>query len=268
MPRRAMAMATRRRPVQARRVRRFEMERPSMVAVINEGAAWTTVNTQRLPGLALALASLALLAFLFSSPQFLVYEAQVTGNQLLSAEQVYRASEADAASVFFLSPQAVEARLLEALPVLDRARVTVSLPALLHIDVAEKKARIVWEVGGQAFLADAQGLVMGAGSVLPDALHIRASEVMPPAEGQQLDAAVVETALSLSELLGGARSFDYSPRQGIVWRTEQGWPVSLGVGGDLTQKVAVMRTVLAELVRQGIKPEFLDVSVPARPYYR
>jgi len=40
------------------------------------------------------------------------------------------------------------------------------------------------------------------------------------------------------------------------------------LGGDLAQKVAVMRTLSADLARQGVKPQFLDVSVPGRPFYR
>jgi len=265
MPRRAMA--TRRRPTQARRVRRLEMERPNIVAVINEGAAWTTWNAQRVPGLVLAASAFVLLAYLFASPRFFVYGAEVTGTRLLSAEQVYQASGADMNSIFFLSPRAMEARMLQALPALQQVKVSLGLPAELHIRVVEKTVRYVWEAGGQSFLADEQGVVIGTGTAGPDALHIRAGEGAPPVAGQALDAAVLDTARSLSDLLG-ARSFEYSTRQGIGWRSAQGWPVYFGLGGDLAQKVAVMRTLSADLARQGVKPQFLDVSVPGRPFYR
>jgi len=261
-------MAVKRRPVQARRVRRFEMERPSVVAVLNEGAAWTATNAQRVPGLALALTALAMLVYLFASPQFYVYKADVTGTQRLSADQVYQTSAVDMSSVFFLAPRAIEVRLLEALPGLEDVRVALGLPARLHIAVVEKQASIVWEAGEQSLLADEQGVIIGAGSAGPEALHIRAIEGAPPATGQALDRAVLETALGLSDLLGGARSFEYSPRQGIGWRTEQGWPVYFGVGGDPNQLVAAMRAVMADIKRQGLRPQFLDVSVPGRPFYR
>jgi len=261
------AMATRRRPAQARRVRRFEMERPNIVAVINEGAAWTTVNAQRMPGLVLAASAFVLLAYLFASPRFFVYGAEVTGTHLLSAEQVYQASGADMNSIFFLAPRAMEARLLKTLPALERAKVSLGLPAVLHIRVVEKTVRYVWEVAGQSFLADERGVVIGTGTAGPDALHIRASEGAAPTSGQALDTAVLDTARGLSELLG-TKTFEYSSRQGIGWRSGQGWPVYFGLGGDLAQKVAVMRTLSADLARQGVKPQFLDVSVPGRPFYR
>ncbi len=262
------AMATRRRPVQARRVRRLEMDRPNIVAVINEGAVWTTLNAQRVPGLALAVSALVLLMYLFGSSSFFVYGAEVTGANLVPAEQVYQASGAEMSSIFFLSPRAIEARLLEALPALQQAKVSLGLPASLHIRVVEKTARFVWEVAGQSYLADEKGVVIGTGVAAPDAIRIRAGEGGAPATGQTLDAAVLETAWGLSQQLPGARVFEYSSRQGIGWRTEQGWPVYFGLGGNLEQKVAVMRALSADLARQGVKPQFLDVSVPGRPFYR
>lgn len=266
MPGRPMATRRRRRHAQARRMRRFEMERPSVVAVINSGAAWTTVNAQRLPGLALALGSLIVLAFLFTGPQFFVYDAGVSGQQRLSAEQVYQASGIDTNSIFFLAPRVVEARLLAALPGLHSARVALNLPARVEISVVEKEARFAWVVSGVTYLADERGLIIGSGEA-PGALLIRADESAAPVEGQALDEAVLSTVVGLSQILG-AREFEYSPGQGVSWRTEQGWPVCFGVGGDLAGKVAVMRTVAAELESQGFEPEFLDVSVASRPFYR
>ncbi len=266
MPGRAMATRRRRR-MQARRVRRFEMERPSVVAVINEGAAWTAGNAQRVPGLALTAVALCALVYLFASPQFFVYGAQVSGNERLSAQQVYDASGTDMMSIFFVAPRAVEERLLATLPGLRQARVALQLPARIEIGVQEKRARFVWEVAGESCLADEAGVVIGTGEAPGDAVRIRVPESVVPAEGESLDRAVLATAERLSELLG-VRTFEYTTRQGIGLRTEQGWPVYFGVGDDLPQKVAVMRTVAAELAQEGVTPEFLDVSVPARPYYR
>jgi len=243
------------------------MERPNIVAVINEGAAWTTLNVQRVPGLALAVSAFVLLMYLFASPQFFVYGADVVGTRLLSTDQVFQASGADMTSIFFLSPAAMEERLLEALPALQQVKVSLGLPAQLHIRVVEKNVRFVWEVEGQGYLADERGVIIGRGTA-PDAVHIRASEGAAPAAGQTLEVAVLDTVRGLSDLLGGARSFEYSPRQGVGWRSEQGWPVYFGLGGDLAQKVAVMRALSADLARQGVKPQFLDVSVPGRPFYR
>jgi len=259
----------RRRYAQARRLRRFETERPSVRAIVREGTTWAAVNVQRLPGLALMLGCLALVAFLFGDPRFYVYASQVTGNHTLSAEAVYEASGTDMHSIFFVATSAVRQRLLDRFPGLADARVSLRLPALLSIHVVERKARFVWEAGGQVFLVDERGTVIGGSEVAPpDALLIRCTEGCTSPAGQTLDPAVLDTALRLSNLLGGQRSFEYSPRFGVSWRTGQGSLVHFGVGGDLQQKVVVMRSMLAELAGSDVKPQFLDVGVPSRPYYR
>lgn len=261
---------TRRRHSQARRVRRFEAERPTLRAIVSEGSAWTALNRQRLPGLVLVLSSVLALTFLFTDPRFFVYRAQVTGPQLLAAEQIYQASGADMMSVFFVAPRAVQERLLAQLPGLQQVRVAVNLPGELHIHVVERKVRFVWEAAGRSYLADERGNVLASGGVSapPDALRIRAEDGAPVAEGQTLDPAVLDAVAQLSQLLGGQRTFEYSARYGVGWRTEGGWPVHFGVGGDMAEKVAVMRTIMTQLERARTRPQLLDVSVPSRPYYR
>ncbi len=257
----------RRRPVQARRMRRFETEGPTVRAVVRQGANWAIVNVQRLPGLFLAIGCLALLAFLFTEPRFYVYGAEVAGNRLLAAEGIYRASATDMHSVFYVAPREVRQALLERFPGLQEVRVSVSLPARLCIQVAEKTVQFVWEAGGHAYLADGRGTVLGDGPAPADALHIRSASG-PLSPGQGLDPAVLDTAARLSQLLGGVRTFEYTERYGVSWRTAQGWPAHFGVGGDIVGKVAVMRSMMAELAAKGASPQFLDVGVPSRPYYR
>lgn len=260
--------APRKRYAQARRVRRFELERPTVWAVISEGTTWTAVNARRMPGLVLIIACLLLMVVLFNDPRFFVYSAEVLGNQHLPAERIYEATGVDMHSVFFIAPGVVRQRLLEHLPGLQEARVSLDLPARLRIQVVERQVRFAWEVDGQRYLADDRGTVLSSGEMPPEALLIRASEVSAPVAGQALDLAVLDTVVRLNQILGAQPEFEYSPRLGIGWRTEQGWPVYVGVGGDLAEKVAVMRSMSAELAQKGIQPQFLDVGVPSRPYYR
>lgn len=258
----------RRRYAQARRVRRFEMERPTVRAIVQEGASWATLNTQRLPGLALALVCLFIAAFLFTDSRFFVYDAEVTGNRYVSADAVYAASGADTLSIFFVSPEAIRQRILEQLPGLADVRVAVDLPGRLCVAVTERKVQFVWEAEGQVYLADEGGTILGGAEAPMDALRIRCTEGCALAPGQALDPAVLETVSTLSGLLGAARTFEYSPVDGVCWRNGRGWLIRFGVGGDLLQKVAVMQSITADLADKGIEPQFLDVGVPSRPYYR
>jgi len=263
MPRRPVA--ARRRPSQARRMRRLETDHVGGRMVIGHSVAWVAVNGQRLPGLALAIGCLLILAFLFSDPRFYVYEAQITGCRLLPAQEIYAASGVDMVSIFFVSSRTVRDRLLERFPGLQKVEVSLMLPARVGIRVAERQIRFVWRAGGQDYLADERGTVLGVGVAPADVFVIRSAEDAVPA---QLDEGVLATVVGLSQLLGGERSFDYSSRFGISWRSERGWLVHFGVGGDLAEKVAVMRSMLAQLAQEGVTPQFLDVGVPSRPYYR
>ena len=263
-----MRRVARRRYAQSRSMRRFETERPTVRAIVKDGAAWANLNVQRLPGLALTLGCLLLLLFLFSEPRFFVYGAQVSGNRALSAEAIYEASGVDMNSIFFIAPRLVQQRLLERFPSLGGVQVALGLPAQVKIHVVERQARFVWEVGDQSYLVDARGAVVGTGDGPPGVLRIRCAEGCTPPDEQMLDPAVLDTAMQLSQLLGGQQSLGYSSRFGLSVRTEHGWLVYFGVGGDLPQKVAVMRSLLAELVSSGIEPQFIDVGVPSRPYYR
>ncbi len=257
-----------RRYSQARRMRRFESERPTVRAIVREGATWATVNVQRLPGIMLAASCILLLVYLFGHPRFFVYDSEITGHRLLSPQAIYEASGVDMYSVFCIAPREVERRLLERFPGLQEARVALGLPATLRIHVVEKRVSFVWEAGGERYLADAEGTVLGTGAIVPEAILIRSADGQAMAGGQMLDRAVLDTAAALSPLLGGVRTFEYSSRYGVSWITPDGWPVHFGTGGDLEGKVAVMRSMLADMADRGITPQFLDVGVPTRPYYR
>ncbi len=239
-----------------------------MRAIVREGTDWAGLNWQRLPGLALALCCLVLIVFLFTDPRFFVYGSEVTGNALLPAANLYEASGVDTSSIFFVAPGEVRQRLRERFPGLEEARVAVGLPAVLRIHVVERQVRFVWEVAGQTWLADAKGVVLGNGPAPGGMLYVRCTEGAAPVTGQTLDPAVLDAVAGLSQLLGGRLQFEYSPRQGVSWRSEQGWPVYFGTGAELPQKVAVMQSMLTEMEAKGVQPQFLDVSVPSRPFYR
>jgi len=264
MPRRR---AVRRRYTQARRMRRYESERPSVGVIVRQSTAWAALNIQRLPGLVLILGSLLVIGCLFGDTRFYVYGAEVTGNRLVPAQAIYEASNVDAHSVFFVSTDRVRQRLLAAFPTLSDARVAVDLPARLTIQVAEPAVQMAWEVGGQTYLTDEQGHVMGNGAAPAEAVRVHCSDDTQALDGQIGDRAVIETVLQLSQHLG-CREFEYTPHLGVAWRTPAGWPVYFGVGGDLAQKVSVMRTMVQELEAKGIQPQFLNVAVPTRPYYQ
>ncbi|MGQ9681106.1 MAG: cell division protein FtsQ/DivIB [Anaerolineae bacterium] len=249
-------------------MRRFEAENPSVGVIVRQSAAWATLNSQRLPGLVLTLACLAFFGCLFGDGRFYVYGAEVSGNRMLPEQVLYEASGLDGMSVFFVSREQVRQRLLSTFPNLADVHISLGLPAQVRLRVSERAVAMAWEVGGQTVLADAQGRLLGSGQAPADGIMVRVSAGGTlPLSGQSLDLAAVETIIGLSQRLG-ARSFEYSERMGVAWRSAEGWPVYFGIGGDLGQKVAVMGEMLDELRAKGAHPEWLSVAVPSRPYYK
>src|SRR5512144_2363002 len=91
----------------------------------------------------------------FELPEFRVGQAQVTGNQILSAEEIGSALNATGQPVFLLVPSQLETRLRLNYPELSSAHVTVALPNLLSVQVVERKPVIRWEQGsGYAWVSE------------------------------------------------------------------------------------------------------------------
>ncbi len=108
-------------------------------------------------------------------------------------------------NLFRLSVEPIERRM-RALPAVATARVAVSLPDLLVIDVAEREAILVWSIGSSGFLVDRDGVLFavaatdasptGALPVIDDAREASATLSI----GDALDPVVLDAATRLGSL--------------------------------------------------------------------
>ena len=104
----------------------------------------------RVASLILAAACVGLLALMFASDAFYVYTADIQGNRLISAQDVYARSGVDGQSILKLRPSET-ARRLRDLPFVKEARVSVNLPAQVAIEIEERAPVAVWQVAGVSY---------------------------------------------------------------------------------------------------------------------
>ncbi|HOU40165.1 MAG TPA: FtsQ-type POTRA domain-containing protein [Promineifilum sp.] len=79
---------------------------------------------------------------------------------------------------------------------------------------------------------------------------------------------VLEGALQLRSLRPNIEQLYYRPSGGLSYQDGRGWRAYFGTGRDMNQKLAVYETVVAKLLEQGIRPEYISVSNQYKPYYR
>lgn len=153
-----------------RRVRRFERSpgtalRPSGRARAHARPKPAPSEHRRRPWLrrlaagGIVLTQVALLVLALTLPVFQVKGAQITGLHLLRTRDVLAAAAVPHQSVFTVDTQAIQRRL-DALPWVQSATVTTTLPASVHIAVTEREVALRIRRGGIDTLLAANGATM------------------------------------------------------------------------------------------------------------
>jgi cell division protein FtsQ len=218
-------------------------------------------------GFFLLLALSWLTYLLFATEAFYVYEARVVGNQLVPAEEIYQNSGLDEMSVFWINPAQVEATVVN-LPNIKEAEVHCGLPDRVTIEVVERQPQIIWQQGEKRYWVDEEGTVLPARGELTEATVIVDLDERPVQPGDRVDPQVIAGAQKLRSLLPGLTTVQYASHTGISFQSEQGWPIYLGQGENIEQKVAIMNALLQEIAAKGVHPQFIDLRFKGSPYYK
>jgi len=212
----------------------------------------------------------AVLGWFVVDERFYVYAADVQGNSMLGAAEVYQASGLDGMSAFFVDRDEVAERICQAIPGVTSVQVDCRWPSQVSIVIREQDVRFAWHAqSGAVFLVDGAGLVlkMDAGPH-PELLAIRELDAVEVAPGAHVNRVALNTASGLHALLSQARVFEYSRSKGIQWMDESGRRVIFGDNQDLDKKVACMRALIDRIEANGSEVEFIDVRFVESPYYR
>jgi len=204
---------------------------------------------------------------LFATEAFYVYEARVVGNQLVPAEEIYQNSGLEEMSIFWINAAQVEATIVS-LPNIKEAKVHCGLPNRVTIKVVERQPQIIWQQGEKRYWVDEEGTVLPARGELTEATVIMDLDERPVQPGDRVDPQVIAGAQKLRSLLPELTTIQYASHTGISFQSEQGWPIYLGQGVDIEQKVAIMKALLQETTAKGIHPQFIDLRFKGSPYYK
>ncbi len=220
----------------------------------------------------------AALYLAWSSPFFQVQVPEVSGNTKITAMDMGAALGVVGEPSFLLVPTDVERRLRLNYPELASARIQVSFPNRLTIQVSERTPVIAWQQGNGYTWIDDNGVAFRPqGSV--DSLITVVGRATPPA-GQPslndqfapipyLSTHMVQAIKDLAPNVPAGAQMLYDPRYGLGWADSRGWQVFFG--GDesnLPTKLEVYEALVKSLTTKGVVPAFISVQYANAPYYR
>ena len=225
------------------------------------------------------LAGVALVIFvgaivvLLSSPTFAVQEISVTGSQRLGEAKVINLAGLKGRNMFTIDTEGVRQSLKQATPFIKDAFLDFHLPAAVAIKVEERAAVYAWQSGGITYRVSADGVVLEAGETTGTLVAVQDPDSRPLMPGDQVNTAVLETALKLRQTLPSKagvepRAFTYSPDDGIAVTTADGMSIVFGGSEDWSSKLATLQTVLSEAKSKNMPLQLIDLRFKNRPYFR
>jgi predicted RNA-binding protein YlxR (DUF448 family) len=233
---------------------------------------------KRLPAFLVAALLATAIYFAFNTPQLRVAQAQVVGNQMLTPAEINTALDISGRPTFLLIPAELEKRLRLQFPELSAARVDVSLPNTVSVQVVERKPVVRWEQGEGYTWVSEEGIAFRPHGDMPGLIGVVALSA-PPIEGiissdpltptPFLEPDMVKTIKGLAGHVPPGVQILYDAEFGFGWKDPRGWQVYFGTSAsDVDLKVRVYESLVASLTERGIQPAMINVTYPTAPYYR
>jgi cell division protein FtsQ len=229
----------------------------------------TWLTTGWIVSAALLIGALTVLAYVATSPRFSVRDVQVEGAGVMKAEDVAALAGAQGESIWFVDAARIVERL-QTSPYVEAATVDVLLPDRLEIAISERRPEIRWQTGGQRFLVDATGLVLGVDTTgaLTNTLVIEDRGGGPVKPNDRLDTGTLELARALAlrlprELGIAPAAIGWEVGAGISITTPDRRTIVFGSDENLEEKLAILQLLLKDQTAFT----YLDLR-PSTPYYR
>ena len=213
----------------------------------------------------------------FTRPELRVTQALVTGNQMLTPEEVNSVLNVTGQPIFLLIPSDLETRLRLNFPEVASVQVGVALPNVLTVHLFERKPLIRWEQGGgYTWVAD-DGVAFRPRGEIAELISVAAVSA-PPVIGSGTDPMsptpflstdMVQTLKGLAGHVPPGAVILYDPAFGFGWNDPRGWRAYFGTtSSDVELKMRVYETMVNSLTQRGIRPALINVTYPTAPYYR
>jgi hypothetical protein len=226
------------------------------------------VNWSRALAALLLAISASLLVWFFTDMRFYVFEAHVQGTNLIDPKEVYRASDLDGYSVFYIDRSAVAERISSVLVGVEQVHVQCDLPNQLSIGIEEGDVRFLWQTAGLSYVLDGIGRVLQPDDGSHgDLITIRDIDERSVKPGDQVDIVALRTAEGLHRLLPEVTTFEYALDKGLGVHDARGWQIWFGDDQSLLRKVATMHAVLQRIASSGETVRSIDLRFAETPYY-
>ena len=229
------------------------------------------LNPSRVMASFLLGAMIGLLIWFFADDSFFVYTAEVRGNSLVSAEEVYRAGGLDCMSIFYIDPEKVAQDIERRIPGVTRVRVQCALPGRVSVQISEQDVRYLWRTANAAFLVDGEGRILKVDDGTHTGLLVirdldSQSQLLSP--GDRVDGTALSTVSGLRGLLPEVQEYEYSRDRGVSVSDARGWRVYFGDAEELPQKVATLQSLVLKFVQENKTVSVIDVRFVGSPYYQ
>lgn len=279
----AMPMPRLRVPQNARRRRRRNQARVRLpMAGLRQvllSARWLSLGL-----LALSIYAMTLIGL---DERFYLTAIPVEGVISVPATEVVQASSLAGSHVFAADPGLAAQQIMDNVPGIISATVTLGWPNQVLINVTEDSPIAIWVEGSNQFWVTRTGRLIPARSESLGLLMIQyeievanqtASEAIEAGNEEIIVEAttphirfvphdVLAGALELKRLRPNIDRLFYRPSSGLSYQDGRGWRVFFGTGTDMTQKLVVYETIVEELLAQGLTPQYVSVSNQEKPYY-
>jgi hypothetical protein len=218
------------------------------------------------------------LYLIMTLPDFRVSQAQIMGNQRLSADEINAVLSTSGQPIFTLMPSDLETRLRLNYPELKSAHVILGLPNSVMVNIVEREPVILWQQGGGITWIDKNGVAFRPRGTAANLIPVAALAAPPagsPAVNDPLSplpylsADMVKAIETLAPSVPAGTSIVYDPKDGLGWADARGWRVTFGYDAkEMAVKLKVYQSLIDSLTQQGITPVFISVEFANAPYYR
>lgn len=234
-----------------------------------------SINWARLVSLFAMLALIGIGYWLLNSPNFNISKVELSGNRLLTSEEVVRVSGVDKINVFGLNEEEVAAKI-KTLPYILQANVTKALPDKITVNVTERQSILNWKIGGNSYLVDPDGVVLDTyfEQDLPE--EAKAFPVIESLDdrklqvGDRVDGNAVRSAQAIQRQLAAAdlkvAAIQYAPSSGLVVISAPpsgNWKALLGSDAQLDQKINILKGLLADKTLKWSYADLRFINKPA-----
>jgi hypothetical protein len=245
----------------------------------------------------LTIALFLLVIFLVNSPMFRVQSLTVNGLTRYTSDEFQPLIKGRKTSIFLFDTNPVMHSLRLVYPELVDPQISIRMPNQVLVSAGEREPIILWQVNGNAYWIDAEGVVMQPRGEIPGLLTVQSAVEPPLTRMSNKPTSVIDYArmiierqsgsltseelidyinpetlnaiIKMNAILPAGGSLVYDPISGMGWRDPGGWEVYFGTNlSNIDFKQVEYQTILASLVEMGVTPTMISVEHIDAPYFR